>query len=243
MDLRLVDHVELAHVDGGAQVREQLQALERVDVELLRVDADSVALQLRVIQRDVHVLEEGVGVRAVFRSPRRLPRLRAPATRGPRCAAGIRKTRAARAPPPLSPPRRRGRRPQIRRHQGGEQRRSLGAAATSSSATLRSTLSPNGCPSVSLMSLKWSRSMSTRPGPSCCARCASARALSQLKLELRAVAEARELIVCRVVRVTSGRRCESVGGHDRCREQYQRPHAVRRDQRRDAADAEQTRGS
>ena len=62
IELRLVDHVQFVGVDGGAEIREELQPLKSVDVELRGVQADAVALELRVIQRDVHVLHEGVGV-------------------------------------------------------------------------------------------------------------------------------------------------------------------------------------
>src|SRR6188768_2423293 len=68
IELRLVDDVELLGVDRGAEIREQLEPLDGVDIELGCVEADAVALELRVIERDVDVLQQSFWVVAVHGS-------------------------------------------------------------------------------------------------------------------------------------------------------------------------------
>jgi hypothetical protein len=64
--LHLVDHAELPGLEPGPQVGEQLETVDAVDVQGGEEGADPVPLELGVVQRDVGVLHQRLGAGAVL---------------------------------------------------------------------------------------------------------------------------------------------------------------------------------
>ena len=166
-ELRLVVDDELAALDAAAQLAGEREAVEAVPVALRRVQRPRPPRLLRRVERDVGVLEDLLGARAVLgvhrdahrrahveQQPAELERhLERPRRRGGRAPRRRRRGRCAASSANSSPP-------QARDGDLGRQRRRAGARRRCTSSS-----SPCWWPSVSLTDLKSSRSSSSATAP------------------------------------------------------------------------------
>ena len=159
--LRLVVELDLALADRRAQAAGEREAARRVAVELGLEDRVAAAGLLGRVHRDVGALLQRLVVLAVHRVQREADRgvdLQPHPLEHERLAQVH---RAGSGRPAWRPRacRRAGAARRTRRRRGGRPCRSRAARRSSRRETSCSSRSPMWCPSVSLISLKWSRSM------------------------------------------------------------------------------------
>ena len=153
---------ELAVADRIAECVGERQAPRRVAVERGVVHRRAEALALRLVHRYVGAAHQLRGVDAVHRRERRADRGVDPEPELPDLErlAQARDQLRARSPRPRPDRRTRARSPRTRRRRGARARpRARRAAAARRGPISLSSWSPAKCPSASLISLKWSRSI------------------------------------------------------------------------------------